>query len=161
MLERIRNMSRNLRPPELDTLDILGLFAALQMYSKQQADAAGWVLHFDAPRLERPPRAVELACFHVVQDGLANIAQNANASEVWLTLRISADELQLSLRDNGTGFNAAKVHERADRRSRMLTGMEDRVREVGGSMEIKSNPGSGTEIHALFPRSVQEDRLQT
>jgi len=160
MLDRIRNMSRNLRPPELDTLDTLGLFAALQMYCKQQADAAGWVLHFDAPRLERPPRDVELACFRVVQDALANIAQHANATEVWLSLRISADELQLSLRHDGAGFNAAQIHDRADDRSLALSGMEERVRQVGGRLEIKSSPGSGTEIHAVFPLSVPKDRLQ-
>lgn len=160
MLERIRNMSRNLRPPELDTLDTLGLSAALQMYCKQQADAAGWVLHFDAPQPKKPPRDVELACFRVVQDALANIAQHANATEVWLSLRTSADELQLSLRDNGAGFNAAEIHDRADDQSLVLLGMEERVRQVGGSLEIKSSPGSGTEIHAVFPQSVPNDRLQ-
>lgn len=160
MLERIRNMSRNLRPPELDTLDILGLFAALQMYCKQQADAAGWVLHFDAPQPKKSPRDVELACFRVVQDALANIAQHANATEVWLSLRTSADELQLSLRDNGAGFNAAEIHDRADDQGLVLIGMEERVRQVGGSLEIKSSLGSGTEIHAVFPQSVPKDRLQ-
>lgn len=160
MLERIRNMSRNLRPPELDTLDTLGLFAALQMYCKQQADTAGWVLHFDAPRLKRPPRDVELACFHVVQDALANIAQHANATEVWLSLHISADELQLSLRDNGAGFNAAAIHDRADDRSLVLIAMEERVRQARGRFEIESSPDSGTVIHAVFPKSVPKDRLQ-
>jgi signal transduction histidine kinase len=160
MLERIRNMSRNLRPPELDTLDTLGLFAALKMYCKQQADAAGWVLHFDAPRLERPPRDVELACFRVMQDALANIAQHANATEVWLSLRIIADELQLSLRDNGAGSNAAAIHDRADHRSRVLIGTEERVRQAGGSLKIKSSPRGGTEIHAVFPLSVAKGRIQ-
>jgi signal transduction histidine kinase len=160
MLERIRNMSRNLRPVELDILDTLGVFAALQMYCKQQADAAGWVLHFDAPRLKRPPRDVELACFRVVQDALANIAQHANATEVWLSLHIRADELQLSLRDNGAGFNAAGIHDRADDQSLLLSGMEERVRQVGGSLEIKSSPGGGTEINAVFPPSVPKGRLQ-
>ena len=160
MLDRIRNMSRNLRPPELDTLDTLGLFAALQMHCKQQADAAGWVLHFDAPQPKRPPRDVELACFRVVQDALAHIAQHANATEVWLSLRTSADELQLSLRDNGAGFNPAEIHDRADGRSLVLVGMGERVRQVGGSLEIKWSPGSGTEIHAVFPQSVPKDRLE-
>jgi len=160
MLERIRNMSRNLRPPELDTLDTLGLFAALQMYCKQQADVAGWVLHLDAPRLERPPRDVELACFRVVQDALANIAQHANATEVWLSLHIRADELHLSLRDNGAGFNAAGMHDRADDRSLVLGGMEERVRQEGGRLKVKSSPGGGTEIHAVFPKSAPKDRLQ-
>jgi signal transduction histidine kinase len=160
MLERIRNMSRNLRPAELDNLDALGLFVALQMYCKQQAGAAGWVLHFDAPQPDRPPRDVELACFRVVRDALAHIAQHANATEVWLSLRCSADELQLSLRDNGAGFNAAGSHDRADARSLVLIGMEERVRQVGGSLEVKSSPGGGTEIHAVFPQTAPKNRRQ-
>jgi signal transduction histidine kinase len=160
MLERIRAMSRNLRPPELDTLDSLGLFAALKMYCKQQADAAGWVLHIDAPQPKRPPRDVELACFRVVQDALANIALHASATEVWLSVRTGADELQLSLRDNGAGFNAAGIRDRVDEQSLALIGMEDRVRQAGGSLEIKSSPGSGTEILAVFSVSVEKGRLQ-
>jgi len=159
MLERIRNMSRNLRPPELDALASFGLFSALQLYCRQQAGAGGWVLHFDAPPSERPPRDVELACFRVVQDALANIAQRASATEVWLSLRAGADALQLNLRDNGAGFNAAEVHGRADEQSLVLIGMQQRARQVGGSLEVKSSPGGGTEIHAVFPRSVDKDRL--
>ena len=160
MLERIRNMSRNLRPPEMDTLETFGLFAALQSDCKQHADAAGWVLHFDAPQQIRPPREVELACFRVVQDALANIARHASATEVWLSLRTGEDELQLSLRDNGAGFNAPGMRERADEQSLALLGMQERVRQVGGSLDIKSSPGGGTEIHAVFPKAVSTDRLQ-
>ncbi len=103
---------------------------------------------------------MELACFRVVQDALAYIAQHANATEVWLSLRSSAEELQLSLRHNAAGFNAAGSDDRADARSLVLIGMEERVRQVGGSLEIKSSRGGGTEILAVFPRSVHKDRLQ-
>lgn len=160
MLERIRNMSRNLRPPELDALDTLGLSAALQNYCKQQADAAGWVLHFDAPQSTRPHRDVEIACFRVVQDALANIAQRASATEVWLSLRTGADELQLSLRDNEAGSDAAGIHDRAADWSLVLIGMQERVRQVGGSLKMKSSPGGGTEFHAVFPQSAPKERLQ-
>ncbi len=158
MLDRIRNMSRNLRPPGSDTLEALGLFAALQTYCKQQADAAGWVLHFDAPQPDRLPREVELACFRVVQDALANIAQHVNTTDVWLSLRCSAEALELSLRDNGAGLIAAGSHDRADAQSLALIGMEERVRQVGGDLEVRSGPGGGTEIHAVFPRSVPKAR---
>jgi len=160
MLQRIRNMSRNLRPPELDALDSFGLFEALQRYCEQQAGAGGWVLHFDAPPSKRPPRDVALACFRVVQDALAHIAQHADVTEVWLVLRDCAGELQLSLRDNGAGFDAAGVHDRARAQSLLLIGMQERVRQVGGSLEIKASPGSGGEILAVFPRAVPKDGLQ-
>jgi signal transduction histidine kinase len=155
MLERIRNMSRNLRAPWLDALDTRGIFTALEIYCKQRANAAGWVLHFDAPpQPNRLPRDMELACLRVVQDALANIARHANATEVWLSLRTNADELQLSLRDNGVKFTGAEIGDRADDQSLALTGLEERVRRVGGRLEIKSSLGGGTEIHAVFPQAV-------
>ena len=157
MLDRIRNMSRNLRAPDLDTLDTLGLSSALQVCCKKQADAAGWVLHFDAPQPDRPPRDVELACLRVVQAALAHIAQHANATEVWLSLRTSADALLLSLRDNGTGFDAAASRDRAHAQSLALIGMEERVRQFGGSLTIKASLDGGTEIHAVFPQSAPKD----
>jgi signal transduction histidine kinase len=160
MLERIRNMSQNLRPLELDTLDALGLFDALQEYCKQQADAAGWKLHFDAPQSDRPPRDVELACFRVVQDALANIAQHANATEVWLSVGTSADALQLMLRDDGAEIDAAAPRDPADSESLVLIGIEERVRQAGGSLEIKPRPGGGTEMHAVFPLAERQERLQ-
>jgi signal transduction histidine kinase len=161
MLERIRNMSRNLRAPWLDALDTRGIFAALEIYCKQRANAAGWVLHFEAPpQPDRPPRDVELVCFRVVQDALANIARHANATEVWLNLRSSADGLQLSLHDNGMEFNAAGIRDRTDGQSLALTGLEERIRRAGGRLEIKSSAGGGTEFHAVFPQSVPRDQPQ-
>jgi two-component system sensor histidine kinase UhpB len=153
-------MSQHLRPLELDTLDALGLFDALQEYCKQQTDAAGWILHFDAPQSDRPPREIELACFRVVQDALANIAQRANATEVWLSVRTGADALQLMLRDDGAAIDAAATRDPADSQSLVLIGIEERVRQVGGSLEIKARPGGGTEMHAVFPLSDRQDRLQ-
>ena len=160
MLERIRNLSRNLRAPELDTLNTLGLFEALQLDCRQQADAAGWVLHFDVPQQERPPHEVELACFRIVQDALEHISRHAHATEVWLSVRTGADALQLSLRDNGSGFNAAAMSASADERSLALLGMQERARQAGGSLEIRTNAAGGTELLGVFPSSAPSDRQQ-
>ena len=159
MLERIRNISRNLRSPDFDALNILGLSEALRMYCKQRADVSGWKLHFNAAQPEALPREVMLACFRVVQDAFAQIAKHAGATEVWLDLRSASDELRLSLRDNGAGLDATVVHSSADGQSLVLLGMEERVRQVGGSLEVKLQPGGGTEINAVFPCSVPKHLL--
>jgi len=148
-LERVRVMSLDLHPPQLDEL---GLYMALRGHCMQQADAAGWILHFDAPESgERPHRDVEIACFRVVQEALTNIAQHANATEVWVSLRESADELLLVVRDNGCGFDVGAAGECRAHASLGLTLMAERVRQVAGHMEIVSAPGGGTEIRVRMP----------
>lgn len=175
-LRRVRSMSINLHPPQLETF---GLAAALQAYCTRQGADAGWALHFDSPHNdERPPRRVEVACFRVAQEALANVAQHAKATAVWVSLCDCAEGLKLSVRDDGIGFDAGDIHsstgqhrlepqelqpaagqsyERADMPSSHkkfgLLGMEERVRQVGGRLEISSSPGHGTEICAIFPSS--------
>lgn len=149
MLQRVRNMALDLRPPQLDDL---GLFPALRTHCMQQAKAAGWVLHFDAPEGgKRPNSGIEIACFRVVQEALTNITRYAKATEVWLRLHKSGNELQLNLRDNGVGFDSSEPYEGRPTKSLGLMGMAERMRQVGGRLEINSSSHGGTEIIAIFP----------
>jgi two-component system sensor histidine kinase UhpB len=141
-------MSLDLHPPQLE---VLGLYAALHGHFGQQAEAAGWIMHFDAPQTgERPHRDVEIACFRVVQEALANVAEHANATEVWVRLCKHGDELRLSVRDNGSGFDASGGGEGIGYAGLGLTAMAERVRQVAGRMDIRSSPGRGTEIEVRF-----------
>jgi signal transduction histidine kinase len=149
MMTRIRDMSLHLRPSQLDTF---GLYAALQSHCTEQSEAAGWVLHFDVARAGRRPQPnVEIACFRLAQEALANIADHANATEVWVSLREDGDELHLCVRDNGIGFNAAGIKNRPEGANLGLMGMAERARQVGGRMELESSPGNGAEIRAVLP----------
>lgn len=149
MLQRVRDMALDLRPPQLDDF---GLYSALRAHCTQQAEAAGWVMHFDAPESgERPNPNIELACFRVVQEALTNITRHAKATAVWLRLHKSGNELHFSLRDNGVGFNAGDFKKGSPTESLGLIGMAERVRQVGGRIEINSTPHMGTEINAVFP----------
>ncbi|MBI2319621.1 MAG: HAMP domain-containing protein [Betaproteobacteria bacterium] len=113
------------------------------------------MLHFEAPgQGERLPHEVELACFRVVQEALANARQHAKATEVWLSLRLGAGELRLNLRDDGIGFDANGMRNSKPSLSLGLIGMEERARQLGGRLEIKSSPGNGTAIDAAFPLRV-------
>jgi len=147
-LERVRTMSLDLHPSQLEAL---GLYAALHGYCTQQAEEHGWIMHFDALQTsERPHRDVEIACFRVVQEALANVARHANATQVWVSLRRSDDELQLSVRDNGFGFDAGGTGERIGHAGLGLSGMAERVRQVAGRMDVRSSRDSGTEIEVRF-----------
>jgi signal transduction histidine kinase len=143
-LQRVRAMSLDLHPPQLAEL---GLYTALRGHCRQQAEVAGWSMHFDAPETgERLHRDVEIACFRVVQEALTNVAQHAQATQVWVSLRENDGGLQLNVRDNGIGFDVAAVGEHIGQGGFGLTAMGERVRQVAGRMHIRSSPGSGTEI---------------
>ena len=147
--ERVRKLALDLYPSELK---YFGLNAAVRTYCERQAVAGGWRLHLDAPKPEnRAPRPVEQACFRVLQEGLGNVSHHAQASEVWVHLHQGADQLELAIRDNGSGLDRDGVREGENLG---LFGMQMRAKQVGGSVELKSSPGSGTEIRAVFPRVV-------
>lgn len=154
-LERIRKLVLDLEPPELAAF---GLYSAVRTYCQQQAEAGGWTLSIDAPKPDvRVPPPVELACFRILQEALNNVQQHAGASEVQVALRQAAAELVLTVRDDGNGFDRNAVGEdiRHDEGGGLgLFGMQIRARPVGGVVEIKSIPGAGTEVRAVFPLPV-------
>ncbi len=147
-LEQVRNLSLDLRP---SLLDDLGLVAALRWYVARQTRLAGFVLHFSADALGgRLAPALETACFRVAQEAITNVVRHAQAHEVWVTLHCQ-DELCLTIRDNGVGFNVAAAQARAAHGGSFgLLGMRERVGIVGGRLTISSSPGHGAQIHACF-----------
>ena len=152
--ERVRKLVLDLEPPELAAF---GLYAAVRTYCQRQAVAGGWNLHIDAPKPDvRAPQPVERACFRVLQEGLNNVLYHAKATEVWVHVHQGADELELWIRDNGIGFdrNAVRAENRREGGSLGLFGMQIRAKQVGGSVEIKSTAGAGTEVRAVFPLPV-------
>ena len=154
--ERVRKLVLNLEPPELVEL---GLDAAVRTYCRQQAEAGGWILNLDAPKpAVRLPRAVEQACFRLVQEGLSNVLSHAKASEVWVELHRHGNELELVLRDNGVGFDRnAGDDNKPDGGGLGLFGMQVRAKQAGGSVEIDSTPGAGTVVRAVFPLPAASD----
>lgn len=153
-LERVRKLVQDIAPPQLEEL---GLYAAVNSHCQRQATAGGWKMHIDAPKPdERPPRAVERACFRVLQEALSNVLRHAQASEVWVHLHQDAEELELGIRDNGIGFDSGAVGDGNTQGSGGLGlfGMQMRAKQAGGSLQIKSSPGDGTEVHAVFPLPI-------
>jgi hypothetical protein len=148
---RVRKMVLDLEPRELEDF---GLEAAVRTYCEQQAETGGWSLHLVVPRPDkRAPRRVERACFRVLQDALNNVLRHAQATEVWVHLRHDAGELELGIRDNGIGFDRDAVREDDGRKDMRLGlfAMQMRAKQVGGSVQIESAPGRGTDVRAIFP----------
>ncbi len=148
-LEQVRNLSLDLRP---SLLDDLGLVAALRWYVARQARVAGLMVHFKAedPGGHLAP-TLETTCFRVAQEALTNVVRHARAREVWVQLTCE-NELCLTIRDDGSGFDVVAAQARASRgESFGLLGMRERVDIVNGRLTISSSPGKGTLVCACFP----------
>lgn len=147
-LERVRQLSLSLRPPQLDDL---GLAAALRSHLDRQARVAGLASHFDAadaPHELAPD--TETACFRVAQEAITNVLRHARARNLWVRLYDDGGRLALSVRDDGAGFDVQSV------RGLGLAGMEERTALVGGSLELRATPGKGTMVLAKFPLAAAE-----
>ena len=96
---------------------------------------------------------VELALFRLTQEALRNIEKHANATSATVELDFSGDEIKLAVTDDGRGFSPAKNISHLVRSGKLgLLGMKERAELVGGSFEVRSDPGRGTQVVARVPQ---------
>jgi two-component system sensor histidine kinase UhpB len=148
-LAQVRRLSVDLRPSQLDDL---GLEAALRSILDRQAATGGFAGHYEA-HLDgvKLTDQVQTACFRVCQEALTNIVKHAHARNVWVTIEALGDRLTLRVRDDGRGFDPVAGSRRAAAgESFGLLGMRERASLVGGSLDIDSVPGRGSEVRAWF-----------
>ncbi len=155
-LDRVRELSLNLRPSVLDNL---GLSSALRWYVDRYARRSGIVadLRSDVEDGCRLRVELETACFRIVQEALTNVARHAQATHVLVRLTRSNGNLDLRIRDNGVGFDVSELLKGPTLTSALgLRGMEERAVAVQGHLVIDSAPMRGTEVRAVFP--LKEER---
>jgi signal transduction histidine kinase len=141
-----RRIIEKLRP---SLLDHLGLAAALKWYAEEECGKAGIEPHLAIDRaLGRLPPEVEIGCFRLAQEAIDNVVKHARASHLDLTLEKTAPGLHMTVSDDGVGI--ADI-EGARRMSRGLAGMSQRVRSLGGAMEVHSPSGTGTRVEITIP----------
>ena len=92
------------------------------------------------------PVEIETACFRIVQEALSNVARHAGARYVEVTLTAQDVALEVTVRDDGVGFNVERP-----RTGLGLVGMGERAELASGSLDIESAPGTGTTLRARFP----------
>jgi two-component system, NarL family, sensor histidine kinase UhpB len=149
-IERVRQLSVNLRPLQLDDL---GLAAALRSHLDRQAKLGGLAPHFEIQEVPlKLSTDIETACFRVAQEAINNIVRHSKAANVWLRLFLAGERLALSVRDDGAGFDVVSAQRRAAAGESLgVVSMEERVALAGGTLQIHSAPGQGTVIVASFP----------
>ncbi|TCJ16678.1 PAS domain S-box protein [Rubrobacter taiwanensis] len=141
-----RQVIADLRPT---TLDDFGLAAAVQEQVKKLAGEGRQVEYEETLGDERLPETVETALYRVAQEALSNAAKHAPSARVRVTLERLERSVRLRVRDWGDGFDPDEVPVRSGPGERVgLSSMRERVALLGGRFEIRSRPGTGTEVEA-------------
>jgi len=150
VLVQVHDLSLNLRPSMLDDL---GLEAALRWYTQKHATLAGLQAEVRADHLEqRLDPMIETECFRVAQEAVNNVVKHAKARTLVVELTVNEQQLHLSVRDDGVGFDVAVARDQAVKgQSLGLLSMEERATLAGGGLQYHASPGGGTEVHAWFP----------
>ena len=150
VLEENRRIAHNLRPTDLDHL---GLAAACSSFCSEVQIRTN--LQFQC-RISSPshrlPSGVELHLFRIMQEAINNVEKHAKAKAVKLQMRFQQGFVVLKIQDDGLGFDPKTVKAGKKMRHGLgLTNMRERALSLGGTYEIKSAPGHGTEIIVRVP----------
>lgn len=151
--EQMYDIIMALRP---SVLDDLGLVSALHAYTERALEGSDLAFEIDDRCFhDRLPPAVETALFRAFQEGITNVLRHADASHIQIKLVCADGFFKGELADDGRGFAQAAVEPNGhDARGLGLLGMEERITQCGGEMEILSAPGRGTRIR--FSLSLYE-----
>jgi signal transduction histidine kinase len=148
-INELRGLMATLRPPVLDERG-LGLALADQVDSFQRRTNVLCTLESD--RNTRLEPEIETVLYRVAQEALANVAKHSKAQHVSVLLRADEDRAEMHVRDDGIGFDPARVDGLVDSGHFGLAGMRERVEMAGGTYGLVSAPGMGTLIRVRLPR---------
>jgi PAS domain S-box-containing protein len=150
-LSETRTVSHLLHPPLLDEA---GFGSAARWYVEGFAQRSGIEAKLDLPpHLGRLNQEIEITLFRALQEALTNAHRHSGASTVEVNLRVNASNIQLMVKDNGRGIaphRLQRLAEGAPEAGVGLAGMRERVRDLGGSLRIRSE-GTGTELVVTIP----------
>jgi signal transduction histidine kinase len=143
----IRNIALLLRPSMLDDL---GLVPALEWQAREVSRRSGIKVKVVAENVsDSLPDAVRTCIYRVVQETLNNVSRHSGAKSALVSVQQTEGSIVLTVKDDGSGFEPAKT------RGLGLIGMEERVKQLGGRLEIESQPGHGTLLRATLPMATE------
>jgi signal transduction histidine kinase len=142
----VRRIAADLRPVMLDDL---GLVPALEHLLHDLSQRTGIIVSLDADEAGvnvGEPRASAL--YRMAQEALTNVSRHAEATEVQVAIDADSENLVLTVRDNGKGFDAEAA---ARRRSYGVLGIRERARTLGGDARIERQASGGTLVEVVIP----------
>jgi signal transduction histidine kinase len=150
-IEEVRRIQMDLRP---SILDDLGILATLEWFCREYQKIYSHIYIEKKINLQESDVSLPLktAIYRVTQEALNNIAKHSQADSVHLSLRKQGNTIELTIKDNGTGFDLEEIlSPEMSKRGLGLNSMRERTELLGGTFEIESTKGRGTVIRALWP----------
>ena len=146
----VHDLSHRLHPAKLR---LIGLVAALNGLQREMSssDIAIAFTHHNIPATLPPD--LTLCVFRVVQEALQNALKYSRARQVSVNMSGGANELALTIADDGQGFDVPS----AWGKGLGLISMTERLEAIGGTLEIRSQPGAGTRLQLRVPFRVAQD----
>ncbi|HEX3472292.1 MAG TPA: ATP-binding protein [Silvibacterium sp.] len=146
--KQLRRLSHELRPTILDDL---GLLPALEFLGGRISKRAALAIEIHSTLKDRCAPTIEIAVYRVIQEALTNITKHAHAKNVEIRLRKVAKNLHCLVHDDGVGFDVPSVLSSTIPNGLGLIGMRERLNAVGGTLEIDSLVGRGTDLLVKIP----------
>ena len=144
----IRTISHLLHPPLLDEV---GLPSALRWYIDGFAERSHIEATLDLPdKLDRFPQEMEIAVFRAVQECLTNVHRHSGSPSCAVSILQDAERLRVEIKDAGRGIAKNRISNLSASGGVGLRGMQERIRQLGGTLEIDSTH-AGTTVRATLP----------
>lgn len=157
--QSIRRLIKHLRPPALDSLGLIGAVERLVNDWKKLNARIECHLALDIGE-QALNEDINIVAFRVVQEALTNISRHAQASEIWIDIKVMMRQdkpaLQIEIRDNGKGMDTTQATEGVG-----LVGMRERIESLQGSFKLMSGLQAGTMITGLIPLPGPQHALPT
>ncbi len=150
VLDEVRHISMDLRPPMLDDL---GILATLSWHFRElEAACPSMKVEKDISIHEsNVPEQLKITIFRIIQEATSNIVKYANADLIRISLKKADDALHFAIEDNGVGFDPADVAIRSGSdRGLGLLSMKERANLSGGAYVMQSVAGKGTRIQVSW-----------
>jgi PAS domain S-box-containing protein len=145
-VKTVRRIASELRP---SVLDDMGLAVAIEWQTREIEKRSGIKINIDevndVPALGDHNK---INLFRVVQESLTNVVRYAQATEVKITLKQTDEDIRLTVKDNGIGFDPQTI---AVKKTLGILGMRERISALGGSFKLESKPGHGTTVSVCVP----------
>jgi PAS domain S-box-containing protein len=149
-VREVRTVSYLMHPPLLDEA---GLGAALRWYATGFTDRSGIdvILEID-DHVGRQSQDIETTLFRMVQEALTNVHRYSGSRKAWIRIMRENGTIRAEVRDEGRGLRMdSKALTKAAPLGVGISGMRERVEQLGGTFELESSPGRGTTLRATLP----------
>jgi two-component system, NarL family, sensor kinase len=148
-MEEARRSVLDLRAAPLEGKSLVQV---LQMLAKEASEQWDLDTRFDATGGDRPlSLRVETGLYRIAQEALTNIRHHANATHVSIRLIATHDRAEMTIEDDGRGFDPARV----PKGRYGLIGLNERAKLLGGTLAVESRPGAGTRLAVMVPLDTQ------